>query len=78
MPGIGLKTNRKSLTNYCLWMENTEDLKKQLSKALNECARLKAENDRLRRMLGQDPESGACNPQWYRCRTQPAFYSNSF
>ena len=36
-------------------MEKTEDLKKQLNKALNECARLKAENDRLRQMLGQIP-----------------------
>ena len=37
-------------------MENTEDLKKQLNKALNECACLKAENDRLRQMLGSFPE----------------------
>jgi superfamily II DNA or RNA helicase len=37
-------------------MENTEDLKKQLNKALDECARLKAENGRLRQMLGSIPE----------------------
>ncbi len=40
-------------------MENTENLKKQLNEALNECARLKAENARLRRRLGSIPEEEA-------------------
>jgi superfamily II DNA or RNA helicase len=40
-------------------MENPGDLKKQLNEALNECARLKAENERLRRMLGSIPEEVA-------------------
>ena len=43
-------------------MENTEDLKKQLNEALTECARLKAENDRLRRMLGQIPKAEPVTP----------------
>ncbi len=44
-------------------MENTEDFKKQLDKALNECARLKAENDRLRRRLGGIPEGEHLTPE---------------
>ena len=43
-------------------MENTEDLKKQLNRASNECARLKAENDRLRRMLGRIPKAEPSTP----------------
>jgi regulator of replication initiation timing len=38
-------------------MDDPEDLEKKLNEALNECARLKAENDRLRRLIGRIPEN---------------------
>jgi superfamily II DNA or RNA helicase len=43
-------------------MNNTEDLREQLNKALHECARLKAENDRLRRVLGHFPGKEPSTP----------------
>ncbi|MBI5586076.1 MAG: DEAD/DEAH box helicase family protein [Deltaproteobacteria bacterium] len=44
-------------------MDNSEYFEKQLNEALNECARLKAENDRLRQMLGQIPEEETSTPK---------------
>jgi superfamily II DNA or RNA helicase len=44
-------------------MEKTEDLKKQLNEALNECIRLKAENARLRQRLGRFPEEELSTPK---------------
>lgn len=43
-------------------MSNTEDLRGELNKALNECARLKVENDRLRQMLSHFPEEESSTP----------------
>lgn len=43
-------------------MDNSEDLRQKLNEALKECARLKTENYRLRRLLDQIPDKGTSTP----------------
>ncbi len=43
-------------------MDNPEDLRNQLQAALNECSRLKVENDRLRRLLEEIPNEEMPDP----------------
>lgn len=44
-------------------MDSSEDLQKQLEEALSECARLKAENTRLRNLLGLPLEKTPSSPK---------------
>ena len=44
-------------------MLDPEDLKDQLQKALNECASLREENERLKKLLGLRPGDSAPTPK---------------
>jgi regulator of replication initiation timing len=46
-----------------VWMIDPKDLENQLQKALKECASLREENERLKKLLGLQVEDRTLRPQ---------------